>query len=293
MKEGNKFNHMIRLSAMKKEIIALDIDGTLTSDLHSLPKEVERYLKKISEDGTDVVLITGRCFSLAYPPIKDWDFTYKLAVHNGAVILQMPEKRIISKQYIDVSVMTVLDKIVQTEETDFGLYTGIENQDVCYFRPDRFSERLREYVRSRAKICRENWLEVESFEGLPLDCLTAIKFFGDQSSTERIKQQVEDKLGLHIPVIRDPIDESVFLAQATHPQVDKGSAVDRVKEGQKSFVIAAGDDLNDLPMLEKADVKIVMESAPSSLKAIADIIAKPAKNHGIIEAIDNARNSRI
>lgn len=278
---------------MKKEIIALDIDGTLTSDLHSLPREVEQYLKKISEGGTDVVLITGRCFSLAYPPLKDWDFSYQLAVHNGAVILQMPEKRIISKQYIDSSVISVLDEIVQTEETDFGLYTGIENQDVCYFRPERFSENLREYVRMRAKICRENWHEVESFEGLPLHCLTAIKFFGDQASALRIQRQVEEKLDLHIPVIRDPIDESVYIAQATHPQVDKGTAVDRVKNGQDSFVIAAGDDLNDLPMLEKADVKIVMESAPASLKEIADLIAKPAKNHGIIEAIDNARNNRI
>lgn len=278
---------------MKKEIIALDIDGTLTSDLHSLPNEVAQYLKKVSEEGTDVVLITGRCFSLAYPPLKDWDFSYRLAVHNGAVILQMPEKTIISKQYIDPSVISILDEIVKTEETDFALYTGIENQDACYFRPERFSERLREYVRMRAKLCRENWLEVETFTGLPLDCLTAIKFFGDHSSANRIQRQVEEMLDLHIPVIRDPIDESVYIAQATHPQVDKGTAVDRVRNGMECFVIAAGDDRNDLPMLQKADVKIVMDTAPSDLKEIADLIAKPAMEHGIIEALEHARNNRI
>jgi hydroxymethylpyrimidine pyrophosphatase-like HAD family hydrolase len=276
-----------------KQLIALDIDGTLTSELHRLPSEVRDYLKHLEGEGCQIVLITGRSYSLAYPPLSEWDFPYLLAVHNGALILEMPHKRIISTQYIDKGMTSVLDCIVEEEETDYGLYTGLENDDLCYYRPHLFSSRLREYVQRRAELCREDWRQVESFDLLPLNSITAIKFFGDRPSAERIQKRVEAELSLHIPVIRDPIDETVFIAQATHPGVDKGSVIDKVRGREKLHVIAAGDDHNDIPMLVKADVKIVMSTAPLHVQTLADVIAKPAKDNGIIEALEYARHNRI
>lgn len=276
-----------------KTLIALDIDGTLTSDLHALPQEVQSYLERLTQLGVIVVLITGRCFSLAYPPLANWKFPFLLAVHNGAVILQMPEKKIISEQYIDPTVIGALEEIVNDEETDFSLYTSIKNEDICYYRPLRYSSKLREYVDMRSKLCRENWVAVENYATLPLSSLAAIKFFGDKESSHRIKLQVENKLSLHIPVIRDPIDQRVYIAQATHPDIDKGTAVDRILNGEERFVIAAGDDLNDLPMLTRANLKIVMGTAPEELKRVADVVAKPAEELGIIEALENARHHWI
>ena len=293
---GNKFNYSSSfaiLLPMKNLLIALDIDGTLTSDLHHLPEKVESYLEELAASGIKIVLITGRCFSLAYPPLKSWTFPYLLAIHNGAVILRMPDKEIISKHYIDPSIIETIDGIVSDEETDYALYTGIENEDICYFRPDRFSPTLREYVQRRAQVCGENWVAVESFNSIPLNCLTAVKFFGDKESAWRIKENVEEKLALHVPVITDPVDRSIYIAQATHPGIDKGTAVENVLNGEEFIVIAAGDDYNDLPMLKKADVKIVMASAPVELMRIADIVAKPAQDLGIIEALENARNNWI
>ncbi len=276
-----------------KTLIALDIDGTLTPHLHSLPDPVVDYLESMVKQGCEVALITGRCYTLAYPTLANLTFPYLLAVHNGAIILEMPEKRIFSKQYIDPKVLPVLDKIVEGEETDYALYTGVENQDLCYYRPHLFSERLRDYAKKRAEICQEQWVEVEQFDELPLHSITSIKFFGDQASAERIQAKIEKELSLHIPVIRDPIDESIFLGQATHPQVDKGTAVRKVKGDHPVRVIAAGDDRNDLPMLLEADIKIVMGTAPQDLQKVADYVAKPATEHGIIEALEYARNNRL
>jgi hydroxymethylpyrimidine pyrophosphatase-like HAD family hydrolase len=41
-------------------------------------------------------------------------------------------------------------------------------------------------------------------------------------------------------------------------------------------------------MLRAADVKIVMHSAPLEMHALADIIAKPSYQYGIIEALQKA-----
>ena len=45
------------------------------------------------------------------------------------------------------------------------------------------------------------------------------------------------------------------------------------------------DDENDLSMLKVADKKIVVNTAPSHLKTIADVICLPPKELGIIHAL--------
>ena len=59
-------------------------------------------------------------------------------------------------------------------------------------------------------------------------------------------------------------------------------------KGRGAKVIAAGDDENDLSLLKAADVKIAMDHAPKSLKEIADFIAPPTKDCGIIHALQLA-----
>ena len=79
-----------------KGIIALDIDGTLTADIHCIPNEVARYLEHLEFEGWKICLITGRPFSLANHAVEDLTFPFLLAVPNGAVMLEMPERTILT-----------------------------------------------------------------------------------------------------------------------------------------------------------------------------------------------------
>lgn len=282
---------------MKKILIALDIDGTLTTDLRSVPQTVRSYLASLVEEGHLLALITGRCFSLAAPVLKDFNFPYLLGLHNGAIILQMPGDDLIFSQYMDPGIINVLDSILASEGTDYAIYTGVENQDLCYYRADKFSPFFQDFLKRRALFCREKWLNVKSFETVPLHLITSIKLFGDFAAANRLQQLIEKNLSLHISVIRDPFDEKIYLAQATHPDVNKGTAIRKILQGNDLFVIAAGDDVNDLPMLRAADISIAMETAPETLKQIAHRIAKPASVYGIIQSLEevlfDVRNHRL
>ena len=57
---------------------------------------------------------------------------------------------------------------------------------------------------------------------------------------------------------------------------------------ERGKVIAAGDDYNDEPMLEAADIKVVMATAPADLLSKADIIAPAASEDGIICGLEAA-----
>ena len=93
-----------------------------------------------------------------------------------------------------------------------------------------------------------------------------------------------------MPPIRDPFKEGRFVAQATHAEVNKGLALKEFAalHPESGIIIAAGDDNNDLSMLQVADVRVAMANAPRSMLAIADVIAPPASKKGILSGLTHA-----
>ena len=273
-----------------KGLIALDIDGTLTADLHMLSPNVATCLQKLADQNWVISLITGRCYSFSLSILQFLHFPYYIALQNGALILQMPNKKMMVKQCFDRSIIPHMTRICEKEPTDFILYTGPENDDRCYYRPSLFDEELRCYLERRTSDFNESWHAVESWSEVPSDEFTSLKCFGRMESLHRITKKIEKESLLQAPIIRDPYSKEFFLMQGTHPNVHKGKAVELLKQrlNIQGPIIAAGDDFNDYPMLLAADVKIAMASAPEQLRNIADIVAPPIEDEGIIGALEDA-----
>jgi hydroxymethylpyrimidine pyrophosphatase-like HAD family hydrolase len=202
----------------------------------------------------------------------------------------MPDNKILSKKYLDKSIIPQMEKICEGEPTDFVIYAGFEWNNICFFRKNHFNDQLTQYLEARRIAFHEEWSDIVSFENLPIEEFPSIKCFGELKPAQHLADKIEKKLGLHVPVIKDPFCNEFYVVQATHPEVSKGQAIrDFVRMTEyRGIIIAAGDDLNDLSMFEEAHVKVAMEDAPIELKLKADIIAPPAATAGIIEGLKKA-----
>lgn len=272
-----------------KGIIALDIDGTITANHHHLEKEVATFLKSLVEQQWFLVFITGRTFAWGYEVLDELDFPYYFAVHNGATIFEMPTRKIISRQLISKSILPQVDAIFLNQRDDYTLYTDEGERPICYYRPDRYSSEMLTYLEKRYQKLNEAWIPVETFNGLPFSEFSALKYFGSKKEAEWVSKELEN-LDLHAPIIKDPFDPNVYIIQATHENVTKGSALLHLKShlAITGPVIAAGDDNNDATMLAKADIRVVMATAPETLLKEAHVIAPPAKENGIIQGLTEA-----
>lgn len=276
---------------IKPGVIALDIDGTLTWGYQLISPKVAACLNELVLQGWQLVFITGRTYKGSYPLLKSLSFPYYLAVQNGASILQLPEGKIIAKKYLDRSIFEKMEIICQHAPTDFAIYGGIEHRDECYYRPKQYSSTLLNYLQARIEAYKEVWHPLESYDQMPLEEFASIKCFGNYTSALQLTQRIEAELGLHVPLIRDPFNQEYYVVQATHPKINKGQALKDVIAafgGLCGPIIVAGDDFNDLPMLDVADVKIVMNTAPQELLQIAHVIAPSAEIEGIIVGLEAA-----
>jgi hydroxymethylpyrimidine pyrophosphatase-like HAD family hydrolase len=271
--------------------IALDIDGTVTPHLHTMPEEVALYLQGLAGLGWRIAFITGRTFSFGYSVLKALQFPYFLAVQNGADILLMPERRLISRTYFDHSVIDALESAYKGQKEDFLVYAGYEKGDFCYYRPSRFSPLILQHVEKIRAVSPEPWVTAESFTALEQQQFPLIKCLGPKEPMQQIQEGLSALPELHVTMIRDPMSEDgIYLNLVTSAQATKGHALERLVTqcGGGSPVIAAGDDSNDVSMLQRADVRIVMETAPPEVLAHAHIIAPPADRLGIIQALNQA-----
>jgi hypothetical protein len=199
----------------------------------------------------------------------------------------MPSKKLIKRNYLNKTVIPVLENVYQNEEEDFIIYSGFEKGDFCYFRPSRFSTSLRKYLHRLQGLSPEPWKEVDHFDLDELHQFPLLKCLGVQHAMTRINSALHRFSDIHVTLIRDPLCEGLYLNLVTHKNATKGEALSSIvaQSDKKRPIIAAGDDLNDLSMLERADIRIVMETAPESMLSKAHIIAPSAAKDGIIYAL--------
>jgi Cof subfamily protein (haloacid dehalogenase superfamily) len=275
----------------KKGIIALDIDGTITAEHHTISPDVVAFFRRLSSEGWTFIFITGRTFRWGYEVLQYLSIPYYLAVQNGAIILDMPIRRVVAKKYLDRTIIPVMDEICKEELTDFVIYTGYEHQDQCYFRSNKFSPLMQKYLNERTTALKEVWIALDSFSQMNIQQFPSVKCFGfTNESALSIANKMESRLHLHVPVIRDPFDNRYFVAQGTHKDADKGHTLKNFAEliSNEGIIIAAGDDHNDRGMLEASDIAVAMSTSPQAILDLADIIAPPADKDGIIAGLQDA-----
>ena len=222
---------------MRKHIgwIALDIDGTITDSTHHAPREVVHFLHSLVDAGWEIVFITGRTFSFAYSVVKEFDFLYYLAVQNGADILLMPQK-LVSRHYLDQKIIPILEQAYQGESEDFLIYSGYEQGDFCYYRPERFSPKLTQHLHRIMALSPQPWKPLAHFDFDQGFSFPLAKCLGTKKAMERINASLQSVSGISATMIRDPLGDDVYLNLVTVKDGTKGNALRTVKQ-----VVGDGD----------------------------------------------------
>jgi HAD superfamily hydrolase (TIGR01484 family) len=271
-------------------IIALDIDGTISTTELGLTAKVHDFLQELTQQGWLIVFITGRTFSYAIKTLQACQFHYLFAVENGATLLAMPNHQIIRKRYLSVQTLHLLEEASAKYGSDLIVCTGVEDEGRCYYRPERFEKGELEYLLDRQQQANETWVALESFEQIPREEFAYAKCFASFDACREIAHHATTHAMVASVVIVDPLRPTHAVLLMTHPTVSKGGTL---RECHHMFAkqlptIAAGDDANDESMIEEADVGIAMANAPEFVRQKAQIIAPPAAEEGIITGLKEA-----
>ena len=261
-------------------LLALDLDGTLTNSQKQVSQRNREYIRLAQDRGVRVILASGRPV-LGIRAVADaldlWERGGYILAYNGGHIIDCKTGTDLVKHTIP---MDLVHDICEVAHQGLGVWPLCYNGTGVICENDTDPYVLKEGYNNSIPVIRVNSLEA---------CITepVVKFMivGEpdalQKAYELLKPTMLGKLNLFF-------SEPYFM-EVTPPGIEKASALAALSQllgTDREQLMACGDGLNDIPMLQYAGLSVAMANAYPETKDTADFIVSSNEEDGVAEAIE-------
>jgi Cof subfamily protein (haloacid dehalogenase superfamily) len=253
-------------------LLAIDIDGTLLDSKGRLPDVHRQALSEAVGQGIAVALVTGRAFHFTRPIVERLALPVTVIVNNGAVVKQVDGTSLMRHLLPRDAALGVLSSTRAFEDSVAIVFDRPDVEDerqIVYERMDwTHPHRRGYYEKNKAFIAAAPSSLVEALaEEDPIQ----VMFNG---GVEAMRALVGDLRALPIAdcyavAITEYELRDFSLVDVNAAGCSKGSTLERwaSREGyRRDEVMAVGDNLNDLEMLDYAGIPVVMGNAADIVK---------------------------
>lgn len=258
-----------------KKIIFLDVDGTLIGPGHIMPESAKEAIKKVRANGHYVALCTGRTYST----IPDWLMNIGfdgVIASTGANVYWNGEE--IYNNYIPKDELHNISKVLNKHNAS-AVFEGRDGRFVT----ETHRNSIDTFFGNTGSGSDANIFEFDVVD-VPynMDAIEGGVYINCDVDIEQIQKEVGDKIKITGASFSK---ERTYNGEFTLNGVNKATGmkiiIEHIDELTRDDIIAFGDGLNDLEMIEYAKIGVAMGNAVDELKAIADMVTTNVLDDGI------------
>ena len=279
------------------KLIFVDLDGTLLNQYGIVPENTKKVIKKTIENGTDVIIASGRPVDSIKTIAKEIESENYFIAGNGAIIYDIQKDEIIYNKFLSKEKILELIKICEENSISYNVYTDkiilatALKYNVLYYQKENLNkkenmqtkisivENMYEYVKNmkedkflKMTICDENKTVFKSIMR-KLKQIQGIEILDvSHMSRKTIKKGTEE------------ITIEYYYTEISAQNVDKWNAIEHLIKKinvKKEEIIAIGDNINDKNMIQKAGLGIAMKDSSIEIQQIADYITTSNNDEGV------------
>lgn len=273
---------MNTISKIQPKILFTDLDGTLLTSEKTISAATRDFLTRWTDQGHKLALSSGR----ATDSIRDVQKELSLFLpgmyligYNGCEIYDCDAGQILSRTALTMEqTALVMDTAKEMgihchTYTDTHIVTPALNEQLTYY----------QRVIHTPVIHTEHVLE--ALDQPPCKCI-AIEL-NDHERMEAFRIRLESLAGGALSILySNPFYLEIFSSQA-----GKGQALRqlcRLLSIPINDSLSAGDEINDISMIQAAGTGIAMKNAREEVKKAADLVTRYDNDHdGLIDALQN------
>jgi Cof subfamily protein (haloacid dehalogenase superfamily) len=254
-------------------LIVSDMDATLLTDKHKISEENRQAIEYFINNGGMFTVSTGRMVEAVKMYLPSVPINVPAILHNGAKLYDFEKEKTLFAKSIEEERKSIFRRAYEDfPEIGMEVYTSSEN--VYIYREcsetARFKRRKYEVTFGVPdEVWKEPWIK--------------FLFIGEKAVINRFEK-----------IYRSDYDSGYAVRSGDKyldivaDGVSKGIALGKLADMLKAKkTIAVGDNMNDISMLEAADIGAAVENAEKSVKATADIIVPDNNHHAIKYIIEN------
>ena len=253
----------------RPRLVAVDLDGTLVEQSGGVPGGVAEAIERVQSHGAIVVAATGRSLSTTGYVARDAGMHEFAVVSNGAMIVTVDPETVVECMTFDAA--PVLDQLTAL----------LPDATFAIERPDGV------FLTSRSFVDHGVSLDIREvpFADLARDPVVRVIVRSDEHVASGLGALVTH-LDMH----------SIAFGVTDVAWLDLGIKGVTKATGLQTLctrlgidateVLAIGDSMNDIEMLQWAGYSVAMPHARADIRALADHVATGGPGQGVIEVLD-------
>lgn len=284
------------------KFVAIDLDGTLLNSYGEVTPATKEALLKAKEKGVEIVLSSGRPISSTESLARELGVDNYLISGNGAAVYDIQNQKLIWDRFLTKEQVLNIAKLCEENSFFYNVYTEDEviasslNYNVLFYHKENLKkieekrthinvvQNIAKYIEESGKdkflkitVCDESQFIFNSImKRLKLiDGIDVLET--EYMSRKKIKSGTED------------VSIQYFYTEVTNKNVNKWSAIEfllKMLNINKEEVLAIGDNMNDIEMIQNAGLGVVMGNSNPKMKEIANEIVSDNNSEGVLEAFN-------
>jgi Cof subfamily protein (haloacid dehalogenase superfamily) len=258
------------------KLIVSDFDGTLVNDDGTISGKNKKAISDFMAAGGAFAISTGRMPDGILSRAKELGLKGLVSCCQGSIIADIETKNFVFEGKIPYeTTLAVVEKMEQ-----MGLHIHVYEAWDYYCNIDDIAIKMYEKaVKSKAKLVLDKPLSQFVKERM----LASYKILAMvlPEDNERVIKELEAENFPGCTITRS----SEFLVEVINAQYSKGTAVEYLANHFQvplDKTVTIGDQLNDLPMIERAGLGIAVKNADNGLKGVAKFIAPFTNEEGAV-----------
>lgn len=279
---NSALENVVRPVAKDIQLLVLDIDGTIAGESNQIREPVKQAIQAAQARGIQVAIATGRMYCSALRFHQEVGSKLPLMVYQGALIKDPATEQI--HRHLPLTKQSALQLLEYFEQAELELPLSVH----FYINDQLYVREITSETRAYAERSGIEPIAVGDLRRTLANEPTKILALSDDVLL--IDKLLTSLRQRYTPAELYFTKSVATFFEATHPLVNKGSAVKYIAEdmlGLKAAnVMTVGDNFNDVEMLEYAGVGIAMGNAPAEVKALAHWVAPNVESDGVAAAIE-------
>jgi Cof subfamily protein (haloacid dehalogenase superfamily) len=266
-------------------LLALDIDGTILDSQGRIPQANREAIAAAIEAGVEVALATGRRYDFARPIFDKLPAPLTLILSNGAIVKNRAGDTQMRRLLPREAAREVLSQVPEHRESAAVVFDRPREGQVVFEAIDWEHPRHHRFFAANRPFLSEV---------VPLEtCLTEdpiqVMFSGGCTEMRRLFRRLRDAASAWSVALTEYEHRDFSMVDVVRAGCSKGAALAAWSERQglaPADVMAMGDNLNDVQMLEFAGTPVVMGNALDELKTRGWAVTAANDEAGVALAID-------
>lgn len=255
-------------------LVAVDLDGTLFDHSLQIAPPVQRAIRAVQRKGHALTLATGRMYRATRPFAEALKIDLPLICYQGALLRN--EARTFAHWTLPLPIAHEVIALAEARDIAANLYID----DRLFVAEPREENEF--YGMLSRNVTIESVGPLSNFMAAPP---TKIVLIVDEKEVPALLDEATARWGGLAQVVRS----HARFVELTHSEASKGNALRHLAadlEIPMARTMAIGDNLNDLSMVQAAQVGVAMGNADPALKAVADRVVPSLSDHGLAVALD-------